>query len=187
MTANSWQPPRESEFHAPTDLCPHPEWWSAWNAVSTEVEVSMLVAALVRAMQPWFVLEIGSHYGQTTERIAQVIRENGHGQFVSLEINPEMVGSAAQRCWQYVGKEVQIIQTDSLQYVPPRLVDFLFIDGQEARAKDLEYYLSYLAVHCMVVMHDADYYLTETSRALELWKGDHILIHSPRGLLVMAR
>lgn len=186
MTA-PWVAPLESLNHPPTELCPHPEWWHAWNPVSTEVEVSMLVAALVKAIQPEHVLEIGSHYGQTTERIALVIRENGHGEFTSLEFNPELAGSARARCWEFLDKQVKIVVINSLEYIPPHPIDFLFIDGQDARADDLEYYLPYLAEHCMVVMHDTDYYLYETDRALRMWKGDHIQIHSPRGLLVMTR
>jgi len=183
----TWQPPRESANHAPTELCPHPEWWSAWNPVSTEVEVSILVAALVRAMQPEFILEIGSHYGQTTERISQVIRENGHGEFISLEINPEMVGSASSRCAPWIGKELTIILTDSLAYIPPRSIDFLFVDGNEARSKDVEHYLPYLSDHCMVVVHDAAYYLSENERILDMWKWDHISLNTPRGLLILTR
>lgn len=147
----------------------------------------MLVAALVRATQPEFVLEVGSHYGQTTERISQVIRENGHGELVSLEINPEMVGSASHRCYPYIGKEVTIIHADSLVYIPPKSIDFLFVDGSEARSKDVEHYLPYLSTHCVVVVHDAAYYLSENERILEMWQWDHISLNTPRGLLILTR
>ena len=183
----TWQPPRENLNHAPTLLCPHPEWWSAWNPVSTEVEVSMLVAAFVKAVQPENILEIGSHYGQTTERISQVIRENGHGEFVSLEINPEMVGSARQRCWRYLDKEVAILQWDSLEYIPVKPIDFLFVDGAEARSKDVEHFLPFLAEHCVVIVHDAAYYKSENDIILDLWKWDHISMNTPRGLLILTR
>jgi len=147
----------------------------------------MLVAALVKAIQPEFVLEVGSHYGQTTERISQVIRENGHGEFISLEIDPEMVGSASHRCQEYIGKEVTIINIDSLTYVPPKPIDFLFVDGSEQRSKDVEHYLPYLSHHCMVVVHDAAYYLSENDRILGLWLWDHINLNTPRGLLILTR
>lgn len=183
----TWQPPRESANHAPTELCPHPEWWSAWNPISTEVEVSMLVAAFVKACQPETILEVGSHYGQTTQRIAQVIRENGHGEFVSLEINPEMVGSASNLCKDYLNLEVKIIHIDSLAYIPKRLIDFLFVDGSERRSLDVEHYLPYLSPHCVVIVHDAAYYLSENDLILKLWKWDHINLNTPRGLLVLTR
>ena len=186
MTA-PWIPPLESLNHFPTELCPHPEWWHAWNPVSTEAEVSMLVAAFVKALQPEFVLEIGSHYGQTTERISLVIRDNGHGEFISLEFNPELAGSARARCWEFLDKQVKIIVANSLEYIPPKPVDFLFVDGSDQRSLDVEHYLPYLAEHCTVIVHDTAYYLDETARILELWKWDHISFNTPRGLMVLTR
>lgn len=181
---STWKPPRESEYHAPTELCPHPEWWSAWNAISTEVEVSMLVAALVRATQPEFILEVGTHYGQTAERISRVILENGHGYLVSLDINPEMTGSASNLC---AGLPVELISIDSLKYTPPQLIDFLFVDGNEARSKDVEHFLGYLSPHAMVVVHDSAYYLSENDAILRMWDGRHIQLNTPRGLLILTR
>ena len=180
----SWQPPRESQFHAPTERCPHPEWWSAWNAVSTEVEASMLVAALVKATQPEFILEVGSHYGQTSERIGHVVIENGHGEFISLDNNPEMIGSASHRCQ---GLPVYFICADSLKYIPARPIDFLFIDGDEQRSKDLLHFMPYLAPSCVVVVHDTAYYLIETGIILKEWHWDHIELPTPRGLMVLTR
>lgn len=183
----TWQPPLESLNHSPTELCPHPEYWHAWNSVSTEVEVSILVASFVRALQPENILEIGAHYGQTTERIAQVIRESGHGKFVSLEVDKDLLGSASHRCFDYIGKEVDIVWANSLNYIPDQAIDFLFIDGSDARSKDLEHFLPFLAERCCVIVHDTDYYLPETARILELWTGEHITLHSPRGLMVLTR
>jgi len=147
----------------------------------------MLVAALVKATQPEFILEIGSHYGQTTERIAQVIRENEHGEFISLEIDPEMVGSASHRCSQYLGKEVEIININSLEYIPTKPIDFLFVDGSSERSKDVVHYLPYLSGHCIVVVHDSAYYLDQNEIILGIWEWDHISLNTPRGLLVMTR
>lgn len=180
----TWQPPRESRNTAPTEKCPHPEWWSAWNPVSTEVEVSMLIAALVKAVQPEHVLEIGAHYGQTTERIARVIIENGHGEITSLDINPEMIGSASHRCQ---GLPVTFVCMNSTQYIPEHPIDFLFVDGSEQRAADFEHYLPYLSISAMVVVHDTAAYLGERQRILDLWMGNHIELNTPRGVLIMTR
>lgn len=176
---------RESGNHAPTELCPHPEWWTANDPYSTEIEVSMLVAAFVKALQPEFVVEIGSHMGYTTERIARVIQENGHGHFDSLEIDPGMRDNAKERCKDL---PVNIILVNSQQYMPPTIIDFLFIDGHESlRAQDLIQFTPLLSKHATVIAHDMDYYVTERDIMLEVWKGNHILLHTPRGLLILTR
>lgn len=181
----TWTPPSEALNHEPTNLCPHPEWWTAWNPVSTEVEVSMLVASFVKAMQPEFVLEIGAHWGQTTERIANVIVENKHGKFVSLEIREDFCGSARARCGNL---PVEIIQADSLQYVPPQPIDLLFVDGDENnRFADIEHFAPYLSTYPVVLVHDMDYYKTELAKIYTFWAGGHVLLHTPRGLLILTR
>jgi len=179
-----WQPPRESDYTLPSELCPHPEWWSSENAYATEVESSMLVAALVKATQPEFVVEVGSHYGQTSERISKVITENGHGEFVSLEIDPDLFGSASHRC---AGLCVQLININSLEYIPPKPIDFLFVDGSMDRLSDFEHFLSYMSPRGMIVVHDtaAEGYIQQVPRMLELCKGDHIQLDTPRGLLIL--
>ncbi len=184
-----WTPPSEALNHSPTELCPHPEWWTAWNPVSTEVEVSMLVAAFVKAMQPEFVLEIGSHWGQTTERIAQVIRENKHGHFTSLEIREDFCGSTRARCAEL--PEAVIIQVDSLEFIPPWPIDLLFIDGaEENRFKDYRHYLPYLSSRPTILVHDTDYYTDQAQIIIGDWYllgGNHISLHTPRGLLILTR
>lgn len=184
-----WTPPSEALNHAPTELCPHPEWWTAWNPVSTEVEVSMLVAAFVKAMQPEFVLEIGAHWGQTTERIAWVMRENKHGRFVSLEIREDFCGSARARCAGL--PEAEIINIDSLKYVPPLPVNMLFIDGaEENRYKDYKHYCHYLSKSPLILIHDMDYYTDMAQSIIMDWVvsgGQYISLHTPRGLLILTR
>jgi predicted O-methyltransferase YrrM len=184
---STWKPPRVSEFTPPSELCPHPEWWSAWNPVSTEVEVSILIASLVRATQPEFVVEVGAHYGQTTERIGQVLIENGHGEIVALEIDHGLWGSATYRCQNLPKEIVSIIEINSLEYVPEKPVDFLFIDGSVKRSLDFEHYLPFLSRYPTIVVHDTAAYLEETARILDLWKGDHIELNTPRGVMILMR
>ena len=47
----------ESDFTAPHEYVPHPEWWHAADSDATEEEVGALIGALVRALQPEFVVE----------------------------------------------------------------------------------------------------------------------------------
>jgi predicted O-methyltransferase YrrM len=77
--------------------CPHPERWYSTDEDSTEVEVSELVAAFVRALQPNVVVETGSAWGQTTEMIVEALRANGQGFLFTLEIDPERVEATRRR------------------------------------------------------------------------------------------
>lgn len=175
---------KESEVSAPTDVCPHPEWWTTENGMAAEVEVSMLVAALVRATQPEFVIEIGTSEGQTAERIAKVIVENGHGEFVSLEIGVELCDVARKRC---AGLPVDIVCVDSLQYMPTKRIDFLFVDGAADRRADVRHCLAHMAPHSMIVIHDSypEVYRQHLPEIFEMCGGSHIELYTPRGLVII--
>lgn len=180
-----WQMPRESQFTLPTERCPHPEWWSSENNMATESELANLVAAFVRACQPEFVIEVGSHYGQTTSLIGKAIRANGHGEFISLEINPELYGSACHRCLDV--PEAHIVNINSLEYIPEKPIDLLFVDGQEYRVLDVEHFFPYCSKGAIIIMHDmlSTGYKEQLPRVYELCGSDHILINSPRGMLIL--
>lgn len=184
----TWTPPRVSQYTRPSAACPHPEYWTCWNAISTEVEVSLLVAALVKAAQPEFILEVGAHYGQTAERIARVIIENGHGKIISLDINPEMIGSASARC---AGLPVELVCTDSTTYEPAQLIDFLFVDGSNERWADVKHFLPYMAPRSLILVHDTgtppvnsqvEYILAMCREKGEIGA---IELDSPRGFLMI--
>lgn len=181
---STWQPPRESEYTPPTEICPHPVWWSAENIMATEVEISMLVAALVRATQPDFIVEVGTHYGQTAERIAEAVKLNGHGKAVSLEIDLGMYQSAMNRCLQ---SDIELKLVDSLQYIPPVPIDFLFVDGALDRCADVRHFLPYMAPRGMICVHDTAHppYSDQVPEILDLCGGSHIQIDCPRGFLII--
>ncbi len=180
-----WQIPRENQFTQPRPDCPHPEWWTSENNMATEREVAELVAAFVRACQPEYVLEIGAHYGQTTELIAKAIVQNGHGRFTTLEIDHGLAGTARRR----VGTlPAEIVEMDSLQYVPPQPIDLLFVDGNPNRSADVEHYLPYLAPAAIVLIHDMAAYHDQHRTIIEkLCPWNRVMLHTPRGLLILER
>jgi predicted O-methyltransferase YrrM len=90
-------PRPESRFFEPTDRCPHPVRWTSTDGDSTELEVTELVAALVRAVQPDFVIETGAAFGQTTEAITRALWRNGHGRLFSFETDKERNEATADR------------------------------------------------------------------------------------------
>src|SRR5271169_5705555 len=96
--------------------CPNTNWWTAADVDSTEAEVSELVAAFVRAIQPELVLETGCWHGFTTAAIAQALARNGHGRLVSVELHEEVAAIARQRCAGF--NNTSIVVCDSLTYTP---------------------------------------------------------------------
>lgn len=139
-----WTPPRPD--------CPHPEWWTSTDAHSTEIEVTELVAAFVRALQPEFVVETGTCWGQTAEAIGRALEANGHGQLVTLEVEPQKVAYSADRC---VGLPVQVTQCSSLAYTPDGPVGFAWFDSLlPLRVEEFNHYRPWLAAGALVGFHD---------------------------------
>lgn len=143
---------RESVFTRPNDECPYPERWSAIDAYATEAEVTELVGAMVRALQPDFVIETGSWVGTTTQAIGEALVRNGHGELVSLELDPEKAGIAATRC---AGLPVTVLNISSLDYVPMKPVDFAWLDSSTAdRPREIRQYLPWMTARTVIGVHD---------------------------------
>ncbi|HEY2295243.1 MAG TPA: class I SAM-dependent methyltransferase [Thermoanaerobaculia bacterium] len=144
--------PRESEFTLPRPDCPHPEYWLAPGPSSTELEVSRLVGAFVRALKPELAIETGTGFGQTAELIGQALARNGRGRLVSLEVDPERVESSRQRC---AGLPVEVLQMPSLEYVPDQGIDFLWIDSlEELRPAEISRFAAWATPRCVIGIHD---------------------------------
>jgi len=142
----------ESRFTAARSDCPHPEYWHATDDQSTELEVTALIAAMVVALQPDFLVETGTCFGNTTEAIGQALRSNGHGELVSLEVDPKYVQIARQRC---AGLPVSVLSISSMEYVPDRPIDFVFFDSlARLRALEFERYLPWMHERTVVGFHD---------------------------------
>jgi hypothetical protein len=116
----------ESRFTAARPDCAFPEHWTSTDSDSAELEVTELVVAFVRALQPDFVVETGTALGQTALRIGQALERNGHGRLVSLEIDPGRIARARRRVR---GLPVDVIACSSVEYEPPELVDFAWLDS----------------------------------------------------------
>lgn len=143
---------RESAFTAPRPDCPYPERWHAHDDQSTELEVTTLIAAMVIALQPDFVLETGTCIGVTAEAIGAALRTNGQGLLVSLEVEPNRIAVARERCRDL---PVSILELSSLEYVPDRPIDFAFFDSL-ARLRPLEFerFLPWMHDRTIVGFHD---------------------------------
>lgn len=143
---------RESLFTAPHRECPNPQWWRSTDAHSTELEVTELVAAFVRALQPEFVIETGTCWGQTAEAIGRALKANSHGRLVTLEVESQKVEHSAKRC---EGLPVEVLECPSLSYTPDAPVDFAFFDSLvELRPEEFRRYLPHMHPRTVVGFHD---------------------------------
>lgn len=141
---STWTPARPD--------CPFPERWSSVDAQATEVEVTELVATMVRALQPDFVVETGSWVGTTSQAIGEALQRNGRGQLVCLEINPYVAQIAANSC---NGLPVTVLTTSSLNYTPEQPIDFAWFDSDtRVRPEEFRRFLPWMHDRTVVGFHD---------------------------------
>lgn len=143
---------RESRWTQPRDSCPRPEWWHAIDYMSTELEVIEAIAALVRALQPEYVVETGTFRAQLTRAVGKALKRNGHGRIVSLEVDDDLVREGRRLCRRL---PVEIRPQSSLEFEPEQAIDFAWFDSIRA-LRDLEFRRYYPWMHqwTIVGFHD---------------------------------
>jgi Glycosyl transferase family 2/Methyltransferase domain len=142
----------EGRFTAARSDCPHPERWHSMDEDSTEVEVSELVAAMVTALQPDLVVETGTAFGQTAELIGRALKRNGQGRLVTLEVDPDRVQAAKERCH---GLPVEVVQASSVEWSLPGPVDFAWFDSLcHLRPVEFRRWLPWMHDRTVVGFHD---------------------------------
>lgn len=172
---------QESTWTAARPDCPHPEWWHSTDPQSTELEVTELVAAFTRALQPEYVIETGTCVGQTAEAIGRALKANSHGRLVTLENEPDRAEYSRNRC---EGLPVEVVVGESLEFTPTQPVDFAWLDSRtELRVPEFEHLRPWLHEGSIVGFHD-------TSPHQGVW-GSHvealsrtrpIRLRTPRGV-----
>jgi hypothetical protein len=145
-------PGPESRFTAPNSECAHPDRWSSDDDDSTEFEVSQLVAGFVTALQPDYVIETGTAWGQTAEMIGARLRDNGQGMLVTLEPDTERCRYSAERCR---GLPVRVMAQESMTWVPEQAIDFAWFDSLiPLRCAEFRYFRSWMHGSTVVGFHD---------------------------------
>lgn len=186
--------PAESEarFSPPGGWCRHPEWWTSTDDHSTEIEVSALIAGLVRGTQPGLCIETGSAWGQTAEAIGQALHANGHGRLVSLETDPERVAYSKGRV---AGLPVDVLEMSSLDYESDAPVDLLFSDSLfPLRLPEFHRFSPHMPAGAVVVFHDTrpgagggqvgDFHGLSAQIATELSHLAWLNLRTPRGVMI---
>ena len=151
---NAAQP--ESRFQDPTEWCPHPERWHATDGDSTEQEVTELIAAFARALQPDLVIETGSGFGQTTALLAESLWLNGQGRLVSFETNADRLEQVQDRVAHIPARFWELRNEDVREWVPLGVIDLAFLDTtREVRVDDFLYLRSWFRRGSVVLFHDS--------------------------------
>jgi len=175
MSEDVWTPP------AP--WCPQPQWWHADDGDATEHEVTELVAAFVRALQPEVVAETGSYLGQTSEAIGTALHRNGHGYLYTVEIDPGRAAHARRRC---AGLPVEVVAGNSLTWSVPAGIGFAWVDGGGDRAAEIAHLLPSFAPGAILGMHDAGPQHVFTAQVQSLVNAGYlkpVMLHTPRGVM----
>lgn len=171
----------EHRFTFPRSACPHPEWWHSDDGQATEHEVTELVGAMVRALQPEYVVETGSFSGQTTHAIGKALQRNGHGHCDSLEINEGHALVARQRC---IDLPVTIILASSLGFTPASTIDFAWFDSDpDSRIPEFNLYRPHMRVGTICGFHDTSPHHAPWAEQLPFIEGTQVItLPTPRGV-----
>ena len=179
---------RESRFTAPSVWAPRPDLYGAFGTDAAEEEVCELLASLVRAIKPCFVLETGTHEGRSAVYIADALRRNKYGRMVSLEINADYARTARSRVedvlrgYSYLW---QVEEISSFDYIPPQPIDFLFSDSElGTRQQGLERMRPFLAPRAWVAVHDSLTHRSVMGDLTSVGWIERVDIPTPRGLTI---
>ena len=181
---------RESDFTAPSVWAPRPDLYGAFTTDAAEEEVCELLASLVRAIKPCFVLETGTHEGRSAVYIADALRRNKYGRMVSLEINSDYAAEArrllALNGLLGVGIGLcEAIEVSSFDYIPPQPIDFLFSDSElGTRQQELERMRPFLAPRAWVAVHDSLTHRSVMGDLTSVGWIERVDIPTPRGLTI---
>jgi predicted O-methyltransferase YrrM len=121
-----------------------------------------MLAGLVRGLQPEYVVETGSAWGQTAVAIAHALIKNGHGHLHSIEPDAERVEYSTLRLnkdllWYDRTKPVPVTfhQMSSMDFVPTGEIDFAFFDSLfTLRVPEFLRYYPYMKKGAIVAFHD---------------------------------
>jgi predicted O-methyltransferase YrrM len=173
--------PSEADYTSRSSWCPHPEYWNARDAQATEDEVLELVAGMVRAIQPDYVIETGTWLGFGAAMIGNALAQNGHGHLDTFEVEPDRVEQARGRVR---GLPVDVHHMSSLEFVPDRKVGFLWLDSfTDLRVPEYHHFRPWMQPGTIVGFHDtAPHHGTWSDELLSLSGTRAIQFRTPRGV-----
>lgn len=152
-----------------------------WPVGSLWTVEGRILYALIRALQPNMVVEIGTNVGCSASHIASALKMNGTGKLMTFDtagsvvIPPDKDGhSAVYKPGQLIPDDlrpfVEVVNADGIKYLREYIgeVDFIFEDGAHSFEGTRDAWVSGLAVlnpGGLLISHDAAHFLVgETIR-----------------------
>lgn len=157
------------------------------DASSTEREVGLLLAGLVRALQPEVVVELGGANGATSEMLCKALVSNGHGRLHVVEIDHANRAKIAPRV---SASYCSIVAADARTWAPPTGIDLLYVDDGPVndRIISLAHHLAHMTPSGIIAVHDTGSHWT-LGRQLRAAFCDAswqlIQLPTPRGLTLL--
>ena len=157
---------------------PSEENWSTEDNMSMEQEAQEIIWALVRAIKPALVVEIGTWRGSTAEVIGNALEDNDFGQLDTIEIDAKLAAQATKRCQHLTRVRVHHADVTDISF-PDKSIGILLLDGdQHSRRNEGLQFKAALAPEAFVLRHDV-------YRDGGEGPGDRrIVIPTPRGLSI---
>lgn len=132
---------------------------------SEKLEDRLLLFSMIFGLKPSRCLEIGTFRGGSAQVIVEALNQCGSGKLVAIDPEPQI----ADHVWQRIKHRCQLVAEPSPAAIPKAssLVaggqfDFVFIDGDHARAfDDLRGVMPYLAPGAYIVCHDCYFKLVQ--------------------------
>jgi len=159
------------------------ETYSAPAQPAAENEVADFIAALVKLVKPRRVLELGTAFGHTSEKIGRALQENGFGELDTLEIKRNRWQEARTRC---EGLPVNLHLKSYEDWKPDGVMyDMAFFDSDRAN-RNVEYDLfkPYLNEFATLIFHDAGEQHLVTQSALAKLDLPFVYLPCPRGVVI---
>lgn len=177
----------ESEFSQPKPWAADASAWSAPDTMASELETSILIAALVSAAKPLVVVEFGAYHGHTTQAIVEALRLNGRGHVTAYEPEDKHLALAQKRLYR---NDLDAERRCTLVHGGWQLcdlphIDFAFIDNDGDRTGPFNHVIPRLMPYALVVIHD-----TPPDWAVQHAFADafeSVFVPVPRGLSILRR
>jgi len=172
---------RESRFTPAHGQCANPGLWTATDEQSTELEVTELVGAFVRALQPEYVVETGTFCGNTARAIGEALARNGHGHLDTIEVDPDRAAIATRRC---KGLPVRVVCGSSLEFDPDGPIGFAWFDSLlDLRVPEFQRFSAHMAPGSFVGFHDTGAHMgTLEAQIRSLPNLKPTFLRTPRGV-----
>lgn len=155
------QPPGKKKMWAVDALFPQ-ALDGAIDIASLDEGSADLLYGLVRALQPDFVLETGTHKGRSTRAISSALLENGNGWMITVDMDDygtldKAVGKASGVVHQVVAKSPEALNevTKIMADRDVACIDFAFLDGDHTGKvldAELHFVEACMADECWVVV-----------------------------------